>query len=476
MTRAPFLLAGVETRSGHTHEVRSPWDGSVVTTLELAVPEHVEAALQAAERARDTLAALSADARARILERARDLLHERAEAFVQALVEEAGKPVRLARIEVARAEDTLTDSAWAARSLRGDVEPLDAVGSGLGKMAVVRRAPVGPVTAITPFNFPLNLVLHKLGPAIAAGCPVILKPALETSTASLLAGRLLLDAGLPPDAISVLPLEHGHAEPLITDPRVRLISFTGSGKVGWDLRALARGKRVLLELGGNATSIVCADADVAAAASKLAVGAFAYAGQSCISVQNILVHPSRRDELLSALLAATAKLAAGDPHDPEVWCGPVLRERDADRITAWVDEAIAGGAKVALRGTRAGNLIPPIVLVDTPRTCRAHTDEIFGPVVNVLTFDTLDEAIGVVNASVSGLQASIFTSDLRSVLYAHARLEVGALVHDEATAFRVDAQTYGGVKESGLGREGPRHAVLEYTEPRLLVVGAPGMR
>lgn len=467
----PFLLAGRPERSDRVHTVLSPWDGRPVAEVALAGPAHLERALAAAAEAAPRLAKIPAAERAAALERARELLRERAEELVQAVVHEAGKPITLARLEVSRALDTLTDAAWAARSLGGSVEPLDAVSAGAGKVGFVRRVPAGPVAAITPFNFPVNLVLHKLAPAWAAGCPVILKPAMETPTSALLLGELLTEAGLPEGALSVLPLEVGDADPLVTDPRLRVLSFTGSVGVGWALHSRARGRRVILELGGNAFNLVCEDADLDAAIPKLAAGGLAYAGQSCISVQNVLAHRAVYEQVVQRLAdRLRGAVRSGDPSDPAVLVGPVIRASDADRIVRWIAEAVDGGARIVTGGGRSGNLVEPTLLVDLPEACRVVDGEVFGPVINVLPFDTLDEAFARVNRSRFGLQASIFTRDLATVLRAHAELDVGAVVHDEASAYRIDNMPYGGVKDSGLGREGPRHAVLEYTEPRMLVL------
>lgn len=468
----PFLVAGRWVASDDVRTIRSPFDGAAVGEVCWAGADDLEAALAAAHDVRRDLAAWPAVERAELLERARDGVKARADAIVDALVAEAGKPVSAARVEAERALDTFTDAAWAARSVMGHVEPLGALHAGVGRTGLVQRVPIGPVAAITPFNFPFNLVAHKLAPAIAAGCPVVLKPAPQTPTAALLLAEILVEAGLPAGALSVLPLDVDDAEPLTTDPRLRFLSFTGSAAVGWALKSKATHMTVALELGGNAGVYVAADADVAHAVKRVAAGAFGYAGQSCISVQRVYVHRSLFDGFVRQLVAHTKTVVAGDPRHEATVVGPVIRASDAERIVAWVDAAREAGATVHCGGTADGSVVAPTVLTDAPETTKVMCDEVFGPVVTVVPVDDDDEALRRLNDTAYGLQAGLFTDRLDLVMRAWKELDVGGIIHDDASAFRVDLMPYGGTKDSGVGREGPRHAILELTEPRILVLKA----
>jgi len=471
MTSRALFLAGEFVSTSTVKEVLSPYDGSVVAEVCFADSEHVEAAISAAHaRARDHKN-WPAHQRAELLERARAGVEARLEGFAEAIMNEAGKPRSLALGEAKRCLDTFTDAAYAARSPLDTVEPLEALSSGAGRLGIVKRVPVGPVAGISPFNFPLNLVAHKVTAALAAGCPMVLKPASQTPTAALLLAEVLQDAGLPAGMLSVLPMGHQNAGPLAEDPRIKLLSFTGSPEVGWALKARARHMRVLLELGGNAGNIVCPDADIELAANRLAVGGFAYAGQSCISVQRVYAHSSIFGDFVDALVDFTKKnVLAGDPTREDVIAGPLISPADADRVESWTEAAQSAGAEVACGTGRVGNVIEPTILLKTSEELPVMAREVFGPLLNVVPYDRLEDAFARVNASEFGLQAAIFTGDISTVMKAHEELEVGGVIHNDASAFRVDLMPYGGVKNSGLGREGPRHAIYEYTEPRILVV------
>jgi len=334
----------------------------------------------------------------------------------------------------------------------------------------VRRVPLGPVSAITPFNFPLNLVAHKVAPAIAAGCPVVLKPASQTPTAALMLAEIAAEAGLPAGALNVVPCARDGAEAFTVDERLQLLTFTGSPEVGWALKARAGRKKVVLELGGNAAAIVEPDTDLDAAAQKLAVGAYYYAGQSCISVQRITVHRDVADAFRERLVAAVEAVPYGDPSDEATVSGPLITPGDADRVAGWIDEACAGGARKLAGGERDGSVIRPCLVQDAPAGVDLVTREVFGPVAVLATHGSFDEALAYVNDSRFGLQAGIFTSDTRKLTRALATLEVGGIIHDDTPAYRVDHMPYGGVKESGFGREGARYAVEDMTEPRMLVL------
>ncbi len=469
----PFLLAGRWVAEGDVLPIFDPWSEQPTTWQYQATAAQLDEAIAAADGARGTMARLPLHGRAAILEGARDRLRDRLDEVTDAIVREAGKPQSLARTEVIRALDTLTDGAWAARGLGQEGVPLDALPSGEGRLGWIRRVPVGPVAAITPFNFPLNLVAHKLAPAVAAGCPVVLKPAPQTPTAALILGACLLDAGLPPGGLSILPMPHEEAGALTTDPRMKLLTFTGSGPVGWALKARAVHQRVLLELGGNAGNIVCADADLDHAAIRLAVGAFAYAGQSCISVQRVYIERAVWEPMVERITETARGTRWGDPRRPGVMAGPLVRRADADRVQRWCDAAVQAGATRATGGERDRNALAPQVLLEPDPKLPVVRQEVFGPVLSLFPVEDFDEAIRGVNDSDTGLQAGVFTRDLGKVLRAADELDVGGVIHDDASAFRVDLQPYGGTKGSGIGREGPRHAVLEYTEPRILVLRRP---
>lgn len=473
----PLLIGGTPVSTSDVREIRSPWDGAVKSRVCWAGAAEVEQAIALAHATRGTMAGLPAHRRAEILEAARDGLRARRDELVAAVVDESGKPITAARGEVDRATETFTDAAWAARAALGSVEPLDALPAGAGRIGLVQRVPVGVVSAITPFNFPVNLVAHKLAPAIAAGCPVVLKPAPEAPTAALMLAEILHEAGLPAGGLSVVPCDVDVAAPLSSDPRLAFLSFTGSAKVGWALKARAAHMKVALELGGNAGVYVAADADLALAVERIAWGGFVNAGQTCIHVQRVLVHASLYEAFLEALVTRVRDtVKAGSPYDADVLVGPLIRARDAERVLAWIDEARAAGATVHTGGTRSGQVVSATVLSDAPTSCAVEREEVFGPVVSVRPVANDEEALAALDASAYGLQAGIFTRDVGLLMRAWHTLHVGGIIHDDASTFRVDSMPYGGVKDSGIGREGPRHAVLELTEPRILVLRSQAAR
>jgi glyceraldehyde-3-phosphate dehydrogenase (NADP+) len=398
-------------------------------------------------------------------------IRARAAALTELIVREARKPVTFARAEVERAVSTYTFAADEARRLGGELVPIDAAPGGDGRLGLALRVPRGPVLGITPFNFPLNLVAHKVAPALACGAPIVLKPAPETPASALELARIVHEAGAPPGALACVPCANDDAGRLVEDERLRVLSFTGSAAVGWRLKARAGAKHVVLELGGNAATIVMPDADLAAALPRIVIGAFGYAGQVCIKLQRLFLPAVGFDQAVAQLAAATERLAVvGDPAHAEVVVGPLIRDRDADRVMAWIDEAKARGARVVTGGQRTGATVWPTVLVGAPADARVVAEEVFGPVLVVEPFRNLDDAIARVNASPYGLQAGIYTNDQRALLHAFRALRVGALIHDDVPSFRVDHMPYGGSKGSGLGREGPRYAIEEMTELRLLVM------
>ncbi len=471
MRELRVLLAGSFVESSQVLPVRSPYHRRVVAQVGRADSRLLQEALDAAAAARPTMAALAPHQRAAILETAAREVAARRDELAAVLVEEAGKPLALARLEAERCVETLAASARVARSPEAELLDLGGFASGEGRVGLLRRVPVGVVVGITPFNFPLNLVAHKLGPAVAAGCPMVLKPASQTPSPALLLGDILCRAGVPPGGLSVLPCGGSEASPLLADPRVRLVTFTGSAEVGWELKRLAWDRRVCLELGGNAAVVVEEDAgDLALVARRIAQGAYAYAGQSCISVQRVLVHRAVAPRLRAELSAATEAFPVGDPTSEHVLSGPMISAADADRIELWVREATGEGARLLTPWRRQGTVVFPVLLEGARPTAKVWCREAFAPVAVLAEYDTFEEALAMVNDSRFGLQAGVFTHDVRKLQRAFATLEVGGIVQGDIPSWRSDPMPYGGVKDSGVGREGPRWAVEEMTEPRLLVL------
>jgi acyl-CoA reductase-like NAD-dependent aldehyde dehydrogenase len=463
----PFL-SGDFVDTGRRRAVRSPWDGRTVAEVEEGGPAEVERALSAAFAARATGRELPAGRRRELCLALAEGIRRREADLVASMCDEAGKPVRSARVEVQRAVMTFSLAAAELTRFGGEVVPVDLDPATAGYEAVVRRVPAGVVVAISPFNFPLNLGAHKVAPALAVGAPVIWKPPPQAPGAAGIVAELARDAGVPAGLLQVLPCPNEAAEQLAVDERVAVVSFTGSAAVGWALKRKVGRARVVLELGGNAAAVIAADADLAKAAARLALGAFSYAGQVCIKVQRVLVERGVYAAFRERLLAETAKLPAGDPADEATVVGPIIEERHVDRILAWVEEARARGAKVH-GGGRQGSVLLPVILEDVPEDARVSAEEVFGPVVILTPFDRFEEAIATVNRSRYGLQAAVFTRDLQRVRRAFRELEVGGVIVNDYPTFRQDVMPYGGVKESGLGREGLAYAMADYTEPRLLV-------
>lgn len=467
----PILLAGQWITTSQDLDVRSPYDHTRVGRTWLGGDETFEQAAQAAMGARDAMRDWPIHARQRTLRQVAAALRAGRDVFAPVVAGETGKPLRDALMEVDRAAFTCDAAADEASRLGGDVVPMDVSPQGEGRLAFTQRVPLGPVAAITPFNFPLNLVAHKLAPALATGNPVVLKPATKTPLSALLLARLLVEAGIPPGSLSVLPLDRRAADRLVIDERFALLTFTGSAQVGWDMKARAGHKRVVLELGGNAGVIVDASAPVETAVKRVVAGGFTFAGQSCISVQRVYVHDQIADAFTDQLVSAVSRLRVGDPMDAGTDVGPMITHGDVDRIDAWVREAVAGGATVLTGGRRLGpSLYAPTVMTGIPPTARVCAEEVFAPLVGLYRFSALDDAIRAVNASRYGLQAGIFTRDLPHALEAFRRLDVGGMVVNDVPSYRVDAMPYGGVKDSGTGREGPRYAMEAMTELKLLII------
>ena len=473
----PFVLAGRSGRSARPLDVTCPYDDSVVARTWFAGPAEYEEAVQAAVRAAPAMRALPAWRRAEILMAVSAAIKAERDAIARRLAGEVGKPLRDALTEVDRASMTFHVAAEEARRLSGEVVPMDLAPHGEGRLALWRRYPLGPVAAISPFNFPLNLSAHKLAPAVAAGNPVVLKPATKTPLSAVCLGQLLVNAGLPEGGVSVLPMDRATGDRMVTDDRFKLLTFTGSSAVGWDMKARAGRKRVILELGGNAGVIVDETADVEFAAARVAAGGFALAGQSCISVQRVYVHEAVFERFTGALVQRVERLKIGHPLDPETELGPMIERGEVDRVEEWVREAVAQGARVVTGGRRLSpTVFAPTVLADAPETARVCADEAFAPLVVLAGFTEFGEALAAVNRSSFGLQAGVFTRDLERTFAAFDTLEAGGIIVNDVPTWRIDHMPYGGVKESGVGREGVRFAMEEMTEIRLLVIRTPPAR
>jgi acyl-CoA reductase-like NAD-dependent aldehyde dehydrogenase len=465
-----FFLDGKWVEEGDIVEIRSPYDLSVIAQIYQGRREHAEAAIAAAVKAFGTTRRLPAFERQRVLRRVAESIAQRKEEFARTMTQESGKPIKASRTEVERSIFTFTVAAEESTRIYGEYLPLDWQQSTAGRWGIVRRFPIGPIAGITPFNFPLNLVAHKVGPAIAAGCPIILKPAPQTPLTALLLAETVQQAGWPDGGFNVLPLLNEDTGLLVTDERLKMISFTGSAAVGWQIKKNAGKKKVVLELGGNAGVMVHSDADLAYAADRCVAGGFGYAGQTCISVQRILVERSVFAEFVGLLLAGVKKLQTGDPMEESTDLGPLIRESDAIRASDWVQEAIRGGARLLAGGRRKGSVMEPTVLTGTRADMKVNCQEIFAPVVTVESYDHFEEGLRQLNQSSYGLQAGIFTRDAKLMFNAYDELEVGAVIAGDVPSFRIDHMPYGGVKDSGLGREGLRYAIEDMTESKLLVM------
>ena len=472
VSRQGFLLDGKFVEDGDPIEIHSPYDGSVVGRVFQGRRHHAEAAIASAVKAFGTTRRLPAFERQRVLRRVAEGLGQRKEEFAHTMAQEAGKPIKAARTEVERAIFTFAVAAEESTRIYGEYIPLDWQEYTAGRWGMVRRFPLGPIAGITPFNFPLNLVAHKVAPAIAAGCTMIVKPAPQTPLTALLLAETVQQAGWPDGALNVLPLSNDDAGLLVTDDRLKMLSFTGSAAVGWEMKRRAGKKKVTLELGGNGAVMVHSDADLAFAAERCVAGGFAYAGQSCISVQRILAERSVCGRFTDLLLAGVSKLRLGDPLQESTDVGPLIRESDAIRAREWIQEAVRGGARLLCGGQREGSMLEPTVLTGTRSEMKVNCQEIFAPVVTVEPYDDPIEALRRINQSPYGLQAGIFTRDLKLLFNAYEELEVGGLISGDVPTFRIDHMPYGGIKDSGLGREGLRYAIEEMTEPKLLVMSS----
>ncbi len=469
-TPRPFLIGERWVTGTRSLPILNPFTGKKIGEVSQAAKDETELAIQLAVTAFYELRRLPSHARVSALGRIADSLSARREEFIRTIVAEAGKPITDTRREVGRAVQTFRIAAEEAKRIPGEVIPLDVTPGSDGYLGITRRVPIGPVLGITPFNFPLNLVAHKVAPALAAGNPIVLKPAPQTPLTALLLGDVILKAGLPAGVFSVLPCDNQVAESMVADPRFKLLSFTGSAAVGWTLKTKCGHKRAVLELGGNAGVIVEPDADLSYAADRCAVGGFSYAGQTCISVQRILVHEQVYERFVEQLLNRVAALRAGDPQDDNTVVGPLINEEAARRVEAWVQEAVAQGARVLTGGKRIGPVVEATVLSDVTPSMKVSCCEVFGPVVTLTRYARFQEALDSLNDSEFGLQAGVFTRDVQRVFRAYQELEVGTVLINEIPTFRADHMPYGGVKNSGLGREGVRYAIEDMTELKLLVL------
>jgi acyl-CoA reductase-like NAD-dependent aldehyde dehydrogenase len=464
-----LLIGGEWAETGDWIDVASPFSHETVGRVAKGGAEETRRAIDAAEQA--LAEPLPAHKRAEILVRVAGYLGKRHDEVARTISDEAGKPMKAARVEARRAMSTYTFAAVEARKLAGEMVPMDASQAGEGKLAFTLRRPIGIVGAISPFNFPLNLVAHKLAPALAAGCPVVLKPASQTPLSALLLAELETEAGLPPGWLSVIVGPASEiGDVLVGDERVKAITFTGSGLVGWKLAERAPKKRVKLELGNATPVIVAADAEIEEAAQALAANAFSFAGQSCISVQRIYVEAPEYERFLASFVPRVEGLRLGDPADEETDVGPVIDDDARERILNWIDKARQAGARILTGGETEGELIRPTVIADAGSDLEVSCEEVFGPVCTVNSFESLDEAIELANGTRFGLQAGIFTASLASALKAAQELEFGGVTVNEAPTFRADQMPYGGVKDSGNTREGPAYSVRELTEDRLVVI------
>jgi acyl-CoA reductase-like NAD-dependent aldehyde dehydrogenase len=469
----PYFLANRPAAPNQELVVQDKYTGEIATRVALADARTIDTAIAQAVEAAEPMRRMAAYERQAVLQHCAGRLRERAEELAMALCIEAGKPIRDARGEVGRLIDTFRIAAEESVRLYGELLPMDLSPRARGYTGMWKRVPVGPCSFITPWNFPLNLPAHKIAPALAVGCPFILKPASWTPVGALLLGEILAETDLPAGAFSILPCRRDGAALFTADERLKLLSFTGSPEVGWELKARAGRKRVVLELGGNAAVLVDADADLADAVQRIVFGAFYQSGQSCISVQRIIVHARVYDDFRARLVAATRGLVAGDPKDERTFIGPMISEAEAARLEAWIADAVRRGGRLLCGGERRGALHAATLLEDVPPDADIVCKEAFGPVAVLSRFESFDAALGEINASPYGLQAGIFTRDLYKAQRAWDALEVGGVLIGEVPSWRADHMPYGGVKLSGLGREGIRFAMEEMTEIRLLVIRTP---
>ena len=474
MEARPFYIAGDWRTGDETLDVQSPYDRSVVATLGVPTPQDVEEAVTKATETFQQSRHLPTHVRSESLLHISEGIAKRLDELAELVAREGGKPIKWAKVEVTRAVSTFRWAGEEARRMNGEFLPLDTDASTGSRAGIVRRFAIGPVLAITPFNFPVNLVAHKMAPALAVGAPIVVKPAGATPLGAIALAELFDETDLPKGMLSVLPISSDRAEALVRDTRFKKLSFTGSTEVGWKLKGLDPRKHATLELGGNAGVIVHSDADLDHAAGRVAFGGYYQAGQSCIAVQRVFVQSEVYDDFIARLVKQVESLKVGDPLDPTVEVGPLIDSGALERVEAWVKEAVQQGAEVLTGGKREGPFYYPTVLANTTAEMKVRCMEVFGPVITVERYQTFEEALTQVNDSDYGLQAGVFTSSIERAMLAHRELEVGGLIVNDVSAFRADQMPYGGAKGSGYGREGLRYAMQEMTEPRIMVLsGVP---
>jgi len=469
MKNYPIIIGGNEVATAQRLEVRNPFDGSVVGTTYLAGKEQLELAIEAAQAVQKQLWALPTHVRANALEQISDELNERREELAKLLAAECAKPLKYALGEIDRSSQTFKIASEEAKRLPSEVIQLDTTAAGEKREGIVKYFPVGLVAGIAPFNFPMNLVAHKIAPAIATGCPIILKPASSTPLSSLELARIIEKTALPKASVTVLPMNRESGNQLVTDERFKLLTFTGSPEVGWKMKAQAGKKRVVLELGGNAGVIISKDTDIDKHLPRLLIGAFAYSGQVCIHAQRFYVHRSLFDAFCQNMKAGAEKLKWGNPLDVETDISAMIDAVNTERMTEWLKEATDAGAKVVSGGFEKGGIFAPTILTNVKNELRVCSEEVFGPIITVEAFDEFEDAIDMLNDSKFGLQSGVFTDSITEMNLAFERIECGGVIINDVPTFRVDQMPYGGVKDSGFGREGLKYAILDMMEPRILV-------
>lgn len=469
MEKRSILVGGKFTDSSHEHPVHDPWTGEAFAKTWTATRSQLEEAIHKAVQAEEAMASLSSHQKETILLSTARALEERREEVIHTICRESGKPYKYARGEALRAVQTFKVAAEESKRMPKEYIGLDWTPAGDHKEALVDSFPIGSIGGITPFNFPLNLVAHKVAPAIAAGCPIVLKPDERTPLSALLLARILQDTELPEGALSVVPTDRETGNLIVTDPDLSMLSFTGSPRVGWEMKKNAGKKKVVLELGGNAGTIVCDDSDPSHAIDRCVFGGFAYAGQVCIHAQRILVEEDIFREFERRYVEGVKALKKGEPTDPKTDISAMIDKPSAERVEEWIEEARDQGARVLTGGKREGNYVEPTVLTKTRPDMKVNCEEVFGPVVTIEAFHTFEEALEMVNDSRYGLQAGLFTKEQPKIDHAFRKLKVGGVIVNDAPAFRVDHMPYGGVKDSGFGREGVKYSIREMTEPRILV-------
>lgn len=469
----PIYLAGRWVESDDVLEVDDPARKGLAGRTYNASEEQYEEAVEAAVRAFEITRKLPAYERGRILREISNGIRARREELARILTTESGKPIRDSLVEVDRAVLTFRIGGEEAERIGGETIPLDLNPASRGRLGITKRFPLGPIAAISPFNFPLNLAAHKVSPAIAAGCSIVLKPPSKDPLTMLTVAEIMAETGLPDGAVSILPMTRAQGDKMVADERFKLLTFTGSPSVGWRMKANAGRKKVVLELGGNAGAIVDASADLDWAVARTLIGGFGYAGQVCISVQRLFVHEAIWDEFMSRLAQGARNLRVGDPLDPETQVGPMVDPSQAQRTQRWVREAVEAGGRVLVGGDADGAFFPPTIMTEVPRTAQICSNEAFAPVIVAFKFRDFEEAVREVNDSLYGLQTGVFTNDLRNAWYAFEELDVGGVIMNDVPTFRIDNMPYGGVKDSGLGREGLRWSIDDMTELRIMVMAQP---